>query len=165
MERVIDLRDVNSRFSVDSPSRIHSPSDVRVQREHRQQLPAFAVQRGHHEQPYGPLHSVDRLELLVGQRQPGLRAGPPAAQIVGVELAGFRQHPSREIVGLSARDPQPLGDGAALIVAVGVDGGVGEVERQFPVRVAERLVEAAGRSGDRAPVKPGVAVGARLAGD
>ena len=65
----------------------------------------------------------------------------------------------------AAGDREPVGERAALVVAVGVDGGVVERDRQAGVRAAQPLVQPRGGDGDRGPVQPGVAVGAGLAVD
>ena len=65
----------------------------RVQRQHRGQLPALPAHGGHHEQRDRPLHPVDRVELLAGDRQPCRGGDPPAPQLDRVELVGVREHP------------------------------------------------------------------------
>ena len=124
-----------------------------------------AAQRRDDEHADRPLDPVDRVELLVGERQPRRRGDPPAAQVAGVERVGVGEHPARQVVGLRAGDREPVGERAALVVAVGVDGGVVERDRQPGVRAAQPLVQPRGGDGDRGPVQPGVAVGARLAVD
>ena len=67
----------------------------RVQREHRQQLPALAASHGgHDEHADRPFDFADRFELLVGERQPGRRRDPPAAQVARVELVRVSEHPA-----------------------------------------------------------------------
>ena len=103
----------------------------RLERQHRRQLPAVAgADRRQDEQADGPLDLADRLELLAGEREPRVRADPPAAQIAGVEPAGVREHPARELVRAALIEPERTGERAALIELVGPHRRVIERDRQ-----------------------------------
>ena len=85
--------DGGAQVALQSPAEPSDKSD-HVQGEHGRQLPALPLQRGGDEQPDRALDALDGLELRVGQRQPGLRGDPPAAQIAGVERVGAGERPA-----------------------------------------------------------------------
>ena len=65
--------------------------------------------------PTGRSTLPDRPEPLAGEREPGVRADPPAAQVAGVELAGVGEQPPRQVVRQMVVEPERAGEHAPLI--------------------------------------------------
>ncbi len=84
-------QDRRAQIALEPATELRDQPD-RAEHEHRHQLPAVArPERRHDAHADRPLHGAHAAELLAGERQPGVRADPPAAQVRGVELVGVGQ--------------------------------------------------------------------------